>query len=49
MDLYPVRDFDEDSLTECYSDGEEVEAVTYPNDNTSYPSNPYIWLIVGLA
>lgn len=91
VDLYPVIDFDEDSLTEWqevmiyltdpfnsdsdsdglddgeevntydtdpnnndsdgdgYSDGVEVEAGTDPNDNSSYPSNPYIWLIVGLA
>ncbi len=91
VDLYPVIDFDGDSLTEFqevilyftdpfnsdsdsdglddneeiniyetdpnnndsdgdgYLDGEEVEAGTDPNDSSSYPSNPYLWLIVGLV
>lgn len=91
VDLYPIVDFDEDSLTEYqevmiyltdpfnsdsdsdglddgeevstyetdpnnndsdgdgYLDGEEVAAGTDPLDNSSYPSNSNIWLIVGLA
>jgi hypothetical protein len=40
---------DSDSDDDGYTDSEEVEAGTDPNDDTSYPSNPYIWLIVGLA
>ncbi len=40
---------DEDSDDDGYTDKEEVDAGTDPNDNTDYPSNPYIWLIVGLA
>ena len=49
INTYDTDPNDKDSDDDGYTDGEEVDAGTNPNDSSDYPSNPYIWLVVGLA
>lgn len=49
INTYDTDPNDKDSDDDGYTDGEEVDAGTNTNDSSDYPSNPYIWLVVGLA